>query len=65
MDKPTILNVIARQFIEEVESMGLDDNGDAQDLILGELLTEHGLDIDDDYDEAIEVISQQLKEKGA
>lgn len=64
MDRETILNSIAAQFINEVEAMGLEDNGDAQDLILTELLANYGLDIDDDYDEAVETIGKQLRERG-
>ena len=64
MDRETTLNTIAEQFINEVETMGLEDNGDAQDLILTELLANYGLDIDDDYDEAVETIGKQLRERG-
>ena len=64
MDRDTILNSIAEQFIEEVEETGLQDNGDAQDLLLNELLANYGLDIDEDYDEAVETIGRKLKERG-
>ena len=64
MDRETILNSIAEQFIEEVEETGLQDNGDAQDLLLNELLANYGLDIDEDYDEAVETIGRKLKERG-
>lgn len=64
MNRETILNSIAEQFIEEVEETGLQDDGDAQDLLLNELLANYGLDIDDDYDEAVETIGRKLKERG-
>lgn len=63
MNRETILNSIAEQFIEEVEETGLQDNGDAQDLLLNELLANYGLDIDEDYDEAVETIGRKLKER--
>ena len=64
MDRETILNSIAEQFIEEVEATGQEDNGDAQDLLLSELLANYGLDIDDDYDEVVETIGKKLEERG-
>lgn len=63
MSEPeTIIEIIARDFIEEVELNHLEDDGDAQDIIIWQALEDHELP-DSCYDEVVKEVGKQLEER--